>query len=94
MSEDKPEKPQSRQDRELLRFIHRNSGFAGSYREWRKMWVTRMDGERKEMAEQQRVLHGPWTAAEWELWRQNDQQRSSAAKCLYFFFFAHFSSLT
>ena len=61
-----PRPPNCWQDRDLLRYIHRNSSFEGTYREWRKQWVDRMEAEKAQEAEKKRMEHGPWTAAEWQ----------------------------
>ena len=84
MSDNQVWKSQARQDRDLLRFIHRSSSYDGSYRQWRQSWLERMQSERQRLDEERRALNGPWTEAEWALWYQNEEQRLSAAKSFEF----------
>eukprot|EP00435_Cladocopium_sp_Y103_P036222 s421_g9.t1 len=82
-------KGQPRQDRDLLRFLHREEVAAGrtskAWSDWKAEKVERMLAERDRLAEEERQIHGPWNAAEWKAWQEaelaeNAKRIASAAK--------------
>ena len=75
------EQTQSRQDRNLLRFLWRQSGDTRNFQTWRLANLNAMEVE----AEQNRLRYGPWTTAETRIWQNEEEsaalvQRMEAAR--------------
>ena len=58
---DQREQKQSRQDRNLLRWLWRQSGDTRPFATWRGANVIAMENEAAEVAEENRLRYGPWT---------------------------------
>ena len=67
---------QPRLDRDLLRYLWRESGSAVGYQQWRAQKLSAMAEYKRAEEERQRQLHGPWTQAEWSQWQKTkDEER-------------------
>ena len=63
---------QSRQDRNLLRYLWRQSGDTRSFQNWRQHALTAMEEQAAADKERQRQLYGPWTPAETRAWENQE----------------------
>ena len=70
---DQREQKQSRQDRNLLRWLWRQSGDTRPFATWRGANVIAMENEAAEVAEENRLRYGPWTTAEIRTWRNEEE---------------------
>lgn len=64
---------QSRQDRNLLRYLWRQSGDTRSFQIWRQHQVSQMEEQAAEEKEARRQAYGPWTPAETRAWEDREE---------------------
>lgn len=61
---------QPRVDRELLRWVWRQSNTHEGYQAWRQRNLREMAESKQVEEERQRQLHGPWSMEEWTNWEK------------------------
>lgn len=64
---------QSRQDRNLLRYLWRQSGDTRSFQIWRQHIASQMEEQAAEEKEARRQAYGPWTPAETRAWEDREE---------------------
>ena len=64
---------QPRVDRELLRWVWRQSNTDEGYQAWRQRNLREMAESKKVEEERQRQLYGPWSMEEWANWEKQEK---------------------